>query len=380
MLIVSLTIQLFLVLHSRQYYSATPHSVVLSPGFQNLMYGHPYSYPLLGVLMSPHRPHYLPSRWTAHTHPEGQLYFHRNSALQVTTDAYLYATEILDKVLLWVKIIEDLLEEKNIPLSDSVELYILLEDAGCAYYLVDHASRSQFWLEAIPSEDLGIPNVDSPSHLSLYLEYLYWTHIEHFPMHLGGLPVKVVDDLLCVLSFALTGVPARFGLPVTSSDAFRPSSPDQMTSQNSTFFYTQQECAQFIKILKLARERSADGHQVCVIARLWRQVCDNRFVTHYGQETSRLSRDQAILYHPPQSSSRISAVTRFITFAASDTYQAKLDDLFVDRLVYFSQWRPFIRRCLRGWRRSVWNVSSHIQVPSISSTYRNPVSFRHLRS
>ncbi len=40
----------------------------------------------------------------------------------------------------------------------------------------------------------------------MYLEQLYWAHIEHFPMHFGGLPVKVVDDLLCVLSHALTGI------------------------------------------------------------------------------------------------------------------------------------------------------------------------------
>ncbi|KAJ3736665.1 hypothetical protein DFJ43DRAFT_1050094 [Lentinula guzmanii] len=296
---------------------ATPHSVILAPGFQSPI------------------PHYLLPQWTAHIHPEGQLYFHRHSVFQVTTDAYLYNPEILDTVVFWIKKIEALIEEKNMPLSDSIELYILIEDTGCAYYFIDHASRSLFWLEAIPSEQLNIPDVGSSSHLSLYLEYLYWTHVEHFPMHFGGIPVKLVENLLSVFSHALT---------------------DQMTSQTSTFFYTQKECAQFIKILKLARENSSDGHQVCVIARLWRQVCDNRFVTHYGQETSRLSRDQAILYDPPQPSSRVSTLARCITFTASDAYLTKLNDLFVDRLVYFSQWQPFIRRCLYGWRRSFWSA------------------------
>ncbi|KAJ3935810.1 MAG: hypothetical protein NXY57DRAFT_957825 [Lentinula lateritia] len=323
---------------------ATPRSVVLVPGFQNPI------------------PHYLPPQWSAHTHPEGQLYFHRNSALRVTTDAHIYTPEILDNVLFWVKLIEAILTEKNIPILPTIELFVLIEETGCAYYFIDHGSRSQFWLDSIQSEDLGIPDVVSPSHLSLYLEYLYWTHIEHFPMHLGGLPVKIVEDLLCVLSHGLTGVPSEIWFTdYTFRRVFR-FVLDQMTSQTSTFFYTQKECAQFIKILKLARENTADGHQVCVIARLWRQVCDNRFVTHYGQETSRLGRDQAILYDPPQSSSRISAVARFITFTMSDTYLTKLNDLFVDRLVYFSQWQPFIRRCLQGWRRSFWSAFAIIML------------------
>jgi len=260
--------------------------------------------------------------------------------LQITTDAYLYSPEILDKVLYWAKTIEALLEEKNIPLSNTIELFILIEDDDCAYYFIDHASRSQFWLEPLRSDEMGIPDVDSHSHLNIYLEHLYWCHLEHFPMHFGGLPVKVVDDLICVFSHALT---------------------DQITSQTSTFFYTRKECKQFIKVLKLARQNSADGHQVCVVARLWRQVCDHRFQTHYGQETSRLSRDQAILYDRPEPS-RVSVVARYMTFNASDVYLAKLNDLFVDRLVYFSQWQPFIRRSLQGWKRSFWTAFAIIML------------------
>ncbi|KAF9078746.1 hypothetical protein BDP27DRAFT_1441137 [Rhodocollybia butyracea] len=285
-------------------------------------------------------PHYLPLQWTAYTHPEGQLYFHRNSELQITTEAYLYSPEILVKVLYWAKTIEAMLEEKNIPISNALELYLMIEDTGCAYYFVDHASQSQFWLEQVQSDELGIPDVDSPSHLNIYLQHLYWCHIEHFPMHLGGLSIKCVDELLSVFTHALT---------------------DQITSQTSTFFYTQAECTQFIKVIKLARQSTADGHNVCVIARLWSQVCDNRFQTHYGQEASRLSRDQAILYDSPQPS-RISTVARYLTFNSSEVYLAKLNDLFVDRLLYFSQWQPFIRRSIQGWRRSFYTAIAIIML------------------
>lgn len=69
-------------------------------------------------------------------------------------------------MLYWAKTIEALLEEKNIPLSNTIELFILIEDADCAYYLIDHSSRSQFWLEPLRTDELGIPDADSPSHLS----------------------------------------------------------------------------------------------------------------------------------------------------------------------------------------------------------------------
>ncbi|KIK68523.1 hypothetical protein GYMLUDRAFT_92048 [Collybiopsis luxurians FD-317 M1] len=299
-------------------------------------------------------PQYLPPQWAAYTHPEGQLYFYRNSALKITTDAYLYSSEILVKVLFWAKKLEAMLEEKQIPLSETMELYIMIEGNDCAYYFIDHVSKSSFWLESIQSEELGIPHVDSPSHLNLYLEHLYWIHLENFPMYFGGFPVKVVDDLLCVFNHGLTGILYNLFLMTAAKPH---ATQDQLTSQTSTFLYARSECEQYIKILKLARQNSTDGHQVCVIARLWRQVCLNRFQTHYGQEISRLSRDQAILYNPPQPS-RISAVAQVLTFSASDVYLAKLNDLFVDRYVYFAQWQPFIRRCLRGWKRSFWTASA----------------------
>ncbi|KAE9388028.1 hypothetical protein BT96DRAFT_1004563 [Gymnopus androsaceus JB14] len=51
---------------------ANPNSITLTPGY-------PYAQGSI--------PQYLPQQWTAYTHPEGQLYFHRNAMLQITTDA-----------------------------------------------------------------------------------------------------------------------------------------------------------------------------------------------------------------------------------------------------------------------------------------------------
>ena len=111
------------------------------------------------------RPTYLPPQWSAYTHPEGQLYFFRHAALRIVTEAYIYHPDIMAKVGDWSRVIEDLIAQKHIVLSDNVELFLQIEDNDCAYYFVDHATRIEFWLEELNTDDLNIPAVVSPSHL-----------------------------------------------------------------------------------------------------------------------------------------------------------------------------------------------------------------------
>ena len=64
--------------------------------------------------------------------------------------------------------IEDLLFERNIVISDDVELFLQLSDDidSCAYYLIDHSARTEFWIETLPTDVLGLSPVVSNSHLS----------------------------------------------------------------------------------------------------------------------------------------------------------------------------------------------------------------------
>ncbi|KAJ7211366.1 hypothetical protein GGX14DRAFT_624528, partial [Mycena pura] len=276
-------------------------------------------------------PTYLPQHWSAHTHPEGQLYFCRAGSPRIVTEAYLYRTEVLDKVLHWVKKIEDIAAERNFPLSGQVELFIKLEDEDCAYYIVDHATRAQSWMEDVDTDDLGLPPVVSVSQLNILCEELYWSHVEHFPMHFGGLSAETLDSLICALTHAIC---------------------DQMTSRVSTFPYSKQECEGFVNLLKNSRDHVTDGNITCVVARLWSLICRNRYLTQYGQEFSRLSRDQPVLYDPDAETKHrwVSTVASRVSFKTSDRYLALLDEVFVDHLVYAEQWKSMISGCLRDWR------------------------------
>jgi hypothetical protein len=81
----------------------------------------------------------------------------------------LYKSEIADKIVSWVQHIEKEAESKGFALSDTVELYVQLEEGDCNYYFADHAARTLFWLDDYDTTELGLLPVVSPSHLSKYL-------------------------------------------------------------------------------------------------------------------------------------------------------------------------------------------------------------------
>jgi hypothetical protein len=58
---------------------------------------------------------------------------------------------------------------KGITIGKDVELLLQLDDEdpdSCAYYFVDHATLSVFWLHEVSTQDLNLYPVTSKSHLS----------------------------------------------------------------------------------------------------------------------------------------------------------------------------------------------------------------------
>ena len=79
-------------------------------------------------------------------------------------------------------------------------------------------------------------------------------------------------------------------------------------------------------------------------------LVNHRVSTHYGERHARLSRDQAILVDDAQESRHVAFLTSLLSFQASAGYQARLNDIFIDHLVYAHQWKPFMSACLRDWK------------------------------
>jgi len=87
--------------------------------------------------------------------------------------------------------------------------------------------------------------------LALTLEEKYWTHVEHFCMHLP-LPQKAMDDLILVFLHGMAG--GFFESPIPDSVAtVYPYVIDTLTSTLSTFPYHADDCKRYLDLLHASR-------------------------------------------------------------------------------------------------------------------------------
>ena len=103
--------------------------------------------------------------------PFHRLYFYRDSALRVVTSAYLYRPDMMEKIAFWVKRLEDRCHNEGLSLSNEVELFLQLDETepdNCAYYFIDHKTRTQFWINNRDTDVLNSPATTSISSLSEY--------------------------------------------------------------------------------------------------------------------------------------------------------------------------------------------------------------------
>ncbi|EPT00615.1 hypothetical protein FOMPIDRAFT_1023728 [Fomitopsis schrenkii] len=275
-------------------------------------------------------PQYLPAGWFAHTHPEGQRYFARDSRPRVVTEADLYSRETQECVARWIKEIEWRSAEQQIPIRDDAEIFLEpdAESDSCRYYMVDYPSRVVFWLEELDTDVLDLPATVTDSHLRVVLEEHYWTHVEYFSMHRCQDVDLALDALKTVLLHARV---------------------DQLTSTTSTFPYGAKECTDFLDVVKAAQECVPDGNIVATIARLWNTVVHHRFTIHHGEQYARLSRDQSILDCDATSPSRFFCLISRLCFRIPEANVRELDDLYVDNLVYVEPWRKAMKTHRADW-------------------------------
>ncbi|KAF8143682.1 hypothetical protein K438DRAFT_1783529 [Mycena galopus ATCC 62051] len=274
-------------------------------------------------------PGYLPPLWSAHIHPEGQLYFVHEGPLRVVT----HQSETLEMVWRWIQHIEGLLSAAEIKVSGDIELFLELEGQDCAYYLVDHANCTQFWLENSDTEKLDLPTVTSTSQLRIVLEQLYWVHVEHFPMHLQALPTPKLEEIISIFQHGLCGQSddiSWFNLQLHGKEL-----QHEQWTHHLDYWYKLQDFSWFL----LTHPYSP------VVEYRW-------YLTLYGEENSRLSREQSVLWDPEPKYPWISRLLAYSTFKTSDLHLARLDDVFIDHMVYAHRWEQLVESCLKEWRAS----------------------------
>ncbi|OJA17677.1 hypothetical protein AZE42_03021 [Rhizopogon vesiculosus] len=319
------------------------------------------------------------SKWLSFTHPEGQRYFQTQQArFSTVTEENVLNEDIGHSVSNWLAIIEKRIVECGVTLPQACELFVELRfdelphTSTCAYYFVDHHSRSLFWLEPTSSELLDMGMLVSDSHLNIALERLYWVHVEFFPMHVHAqMAPDILDNLISVISHGMI---------------------DRMTSRTSTFPYTEGKCNQFLQALSLHRGMEAtvtkefhvltimkgkplDGHTLCFVARLWGAINNQRFMTYYGQENAQLDRSHPTVPEDIVDCPGIRTQANLILWGVPNHYYSKLHDLFVHDQVYVDQWQAFMAACISEWREMcLWAFSVLIASILIAMLPRASVS------
>jgi len=96
-----------------------------------------------------------------------------------------------------------------------------------------------------------------------------------------------------------------------------------------------------------------------------------RYETHYGEEQSRLSRENSIIAQDEQEIQWTKPLISVLSLRTADQYLTRLESLFIDEFVYGHAWNAFMATCIKGWQRSGLNSAAlllyapHHYVPPI---------------
>lgn len=70
------------------------------------------------------------------------------------------------------------------PSSNTLEIFIKIDDDDCDYYIVDFERQTIFWLTTVGTEELGISAAASQSHLGAFSPAIsaktLGTHVRHY--------------------------------------------------------------------------------------------------------------------------------------------------------------------------------------------------------
>ncbi|KJA16230.1 hypothetical protein HYPSUDRAFT_148042, partial [Hypholoma sublateritium FD-334 SS-4] len=269
--------------------------------------------------------------WVAAVHPEGNSYFFRAEPplLRVVTGCNMNDPATAERVSAWVEYIQAFALEKGIIFTEYMELFIQLDDTDCQYYLADDSKLTVFWLESYESDDLGLLPVVSRSHMILQLQIQYWAHRESFPQ--TGIRKEQIEELIQVFAHGLA---------------------DTMTSGLSTFPYEAEETREILTLLALVQNKAHERHTVVIAARFWGVIMYSRYENHHGQTQARLSRDTSIILSEEEEIQWTKTPIAVLTLGMAAAFNARLDSLFVDGVVYGPVWTSFMRYCMNSWKHS----------------------------
>ncbi|TDL18681.1 hypothetical protein BD410DRAFT_491692 [Rickenella mellea] len=98
----------------------------------------------------------LPPDWSSHIQSKGQLYFY-NRTTRIVTEANVHDVSTLERICRWSLVLYHMVRIEQFNLPPRFEIFLELEEGdcdACNYYLVDHDSQTEFWLQDVNSDEV----------------------------------------------------------------------------------------------------------------------------------------------------------------------------------------------------------------------------------
>ncbi|KAJ7439702.1 hypothetical protein B0H11DRAFT_2354990 [Mycena galericulata] len=293
--------------------------------------------------------------WTPHRHPEGALYFMQQQN-RLFTDEDLYDDAILAKVNACVSRIIVCLEDKKFfgPADDIDIVLDLIEDPSetikCGYYLVDHSTRSIFWMDVFDISQLSswkrVPGMTSASHTSLILEHAYW-----LALHLWKSSRQHCD------LFPSARLPSA-AIVSELRDAIIHSAMDSLTSPTTTIPFAVDD---LLKMLTLTNAMTSGGPRTksfgveidqgssSALARLMSLFALERVNHLHGEYAARLDRRKSVYGASPKRHYWMVLLSPLL-FNAPNRHLRDLRAIFMDELVSQLSWKRLMEKVLLEWQ------------------------------
>ncbi|KAJ3975702.1 hypothetical protein EV361DRAFT_945956 [Lentinula raphanica] len=303
----------------------------------------------------------IPAGWERKIHPEGACYYVYGNGTYYT-DANLMDDITRTHIMECINDFEDFTRSRSIQLSlprNNTVLSLRSEsddpnDYTCEYYIVDHDTKTMFWLDSVNAEMFSawweVKGVTSPTHignravtcplsaLTSPIEHIvvafYWYHCHLFP-HSFHLTIEAVDALRDILMHCLC---------------------DTITSSTSTVPYSITDLEKMILLSNNLRKNPGTGGGVSAFGRTMYIFSRLRFLHFYGQPAARLDRDQSIHDKADRLQNRRPWWMKCFSpalFSAPDMYYRIFSNLWVDNLVHEAAWAEFVNQMNAEWEQII---------------------------
>ncbi|KAG7091401.1 hypothetical protein E1B28_010438 [Marasmius oreades] len=284
----------------------------------------------------------LPHGWKEFLHHEGARYFLYESK-RIYTDADIYNPSVQQHARRLINEFDEYTRLRNIVLTPNMnvvfDMFYDSEDdtCPCRYYIVDHTTRSVFWLDKFDADQLQVweevKGVTELTHIRHAIESQYWYHCHLFPDSFC-MGEAEVDELKDIITYWIC---------------------DVLTSQGSTLPYTLEELQPMLSLTNNLRKNLRSKRGVSAYARLMHLFARQRFLDFHGQPAVRLDRNKSI--HQPanyvQPHSWLLGCLSPLMFSAPDTHCREINKIWVDRCVHKAAWNKFITNMNTEWQELI---------------------------